>query len=106
MSVNDMRGGCLNGHQPGFRGACHRAALCTDPLAHPGYAEWLLVLQRGPDLGWSWRCEGLSLLHNIGDQNSGLGVARLATGMGRSGRYLEGIAYFECAGRLTLYGKL
>ena len=26
--------------------------------------------------------------------------------MGRLGRYLEGIAYFEYAGRLTLYGKL
>ena len=23
---------------PGYRGACHRAALCADPLAHPGYA--------------------------------------------------------------------
>src|SRR5882757_4397663 len=21
---------------PGLRGACHRAALCADPLAHPG----------------------------------------------------------------------
>ena len=30
MSVNDMR-------VPGFRGACHRAALCADPLAHTGY---------------------------------------------------------------------
>src|ERR1700674_3052778 len=53
-----------------------------------------------------WRCEGLSLLHNIGDENSGLGVARLATRMGRFGRYLEGIACFDRAGRLTLYGKL
>ena len=26
--------------------------------------------------------------------------------MGRLGRYLEGIAYFEYAGRLTFYGKL
>lgn len=26
--------------------------------------------------------------------------------MGRFGRYLEAIAYFEYAGRLTLYGKL
>jgi hypothetical protein len=49
---------------------------------------------------------GFSLLHNIGDKNSGLGVASLSTRMGRFGRYLEAIAYFEYAGRLTLYGKL
>src|SRR2546427_13022761 len=53
-----------------------------------------------------WRGEGLSLFHNIGDQNSGLGVARLAARMGRFGRYLEGISCFEHAGRLALYGKL
>ena len=26
--------------------------------------------------------------------------------MGRFGRYLEGVARFDCFGRLTLYGKL
>jgi hypothetical protein len=54
----------------------------------------------------SWRCEGLSLLHNIGDENSGLGVAGLTPRMRRFGRYLEGIACLDSAGRLTLYGKL
>src|SRR2546426_9303978 len=53
-----------------------------------------------------WRCEGLSLLHDIGDENSALGAAGLATRMGRFRRYLEAIAWFEHAGRLTLYGKL
>ena len=53
-----------------------------------------------------WRCEGLSLLYDIGDENPGLGVARLTTSMRRFGRYLECIAGFERAGRLTLYGKL
>src|SRR5882672_683285 len=53
-----------------------------------------------------WRCERLSLLYDIGDENPGLGVARLTTSMRRFGRYLECIAGFERAGRLTLYGKL
>jgi len=39
-----------------------------------------------------WRCEGLSLLYDIGDENPGLGVARLTTSMRRFGRYLECIA--------------
>ena len=30
----------------------------------------------------------------------------LATGMGRFSGYLKAIACFDCAGRLTLYGKL
>src|SRR5206468_11200797 len=53
-----------------------------------------------------WRCQGLSLLHNIGDKNSGLGAARLTPRVWRLRGYLEGIASFDCAGRLTLYGKL
>src|SRR6266487_2124712 len=53
-----------------------------------------------------WRREGLTLLHNIGDENPGLGGARLATRMRRFGRYLEAIACLECPGRLTLYWKL
>src|SRR5712692_4717656 len=54
----------------------------------------------------SGRCERLSLLHDIGNKNSGLGVARLTTRVRCFGRYLEGIACFDCASRLTLYGKL
>jgi hypothetical protein len=56
-------------------------------------------------IGLSWRCERLSLLHNIGDKISGLGVAWLAARMGRFGRYLEAITGFDRAGRLTLNGK-
>src|SRR6266481_3684754 len=52
------------------------------------------------------RGERLSLLHDIGDENDALGVAGLAPRMGRFGRYVEAIAFFEHAGRLTLYGKL
>src|SRR5439155_24201406 len=54
----------------------------------------------------SGRGEGLSLLHDIGDENDGLGVARLAARMGGFGRYLEAIAFFDRAGRLPLDGKL
>ena len=25
--------------EPAYRGACHRAALCADPLAHAGYSS-------------------------------------------------------------------
>src|ERR1700716_894066 len=53
-----------------------------------------------------WRCEGLSLLYDIGDENPALGVAGLTTSMRRFGRDLERVAVFERAGRLTLYGKL
>src|SRR5262245_19997492 len=52
------------------------------------------------------RGEGLSLLHDIGDENDALGVASLTTRMGRFGRDVEAIAFFERAGRLTLDGKL
>ena len=52
-----------------------------------------------------WRCEGLSLLHNIGDKKSGLGVAGFTTRMRRFGRYLNKVTCLHCAGWLTLYGK-
>ena len=61
--------------------------------------------RRSPERLRRWRCERFSLLHNIRDQNDALGVDRLTTCMGRLGRYLEGIASFDRAGRLTLYGK-
>src|SRR5215472_13217985 len=54
----------------------------------------------------SRRCERLSLLHNIGDQNSGSDFWRFATRVGRFGRYLEAIAGLDCAGWLTFYGQL
>src|SRR6266404_9757744 len=54
----------------------------------------------------SGRGEGLSLLHDIGDENDAFGIASLATRMGRFGRYLEAIAFFDHAGRLPLDGKL
>src|SRR5439155_19300810 len=53
-----------------------------------------------------WRCQGLSLLHNIGDENSGLGGARLTTRVCRLGGDLDAIACFERTGRLTFDGKL
>ena len=61
--------------------------------------------RRSPERLRRRRCERLSLLHNVRDQNDALGVGRLTTCMGCLGRYLEGIAFFDRAGRLTLYGK-
>lgn len=53
-----------------------------------------------------WRRERLPLLNHVGDENSGPGVARLTARVWRFGRYLEGIAGFDHAGRLTLDGNL
>ena len=79
---------------------------------HRAHARTWLIRERGKPNECQrhkcsgWRCEGLSLLYDIGDENPGLGVARLTTSMRRFDRYLECIAGFERAGRLTLYGKL
>lgn len=54
----------------------------------------------------SRRCEGLPLLHDIRNENSGLGVARLTTRVWRFGGYLEAITCFERNGLPTLYRKL
>src|SRR5262245_50340945 len=62
--------------------------------------------KRAPAKRSGWRGEGLSLLHDIGDEDDALGVARLATRMGRFGRDVEAIAFLEHTGRLTLYRKL
>src|SRR5262249_51328517 len=62
--------------------------------------------KRAPAQRSGWRGEGLSLLHDIGDEDDALGVARLATRMGRFGRDVEAIAFLEHTGRLTLYRKL
>src|SRR5262252_9859986 len=52
------------------------------------------------------RGEGLSLLHDISNENSALGAAGLAARMRRVRRDLEAIACFDRAGGLTLDGKL
>src|SRR5262249_55385466 len=44
--------------------------------------------------------------HDIGDENDGLGVARFAARVGRFRRYLDGIAFFDRAGRLPLDRQL
>src|SRR5215467_11754 len=52
------------------------------------------------------RGEGLSLLHDIGDENDAPGVPRLATRMGRFRRDVEAVAFLDHPGRLPLDGKL
>ena len=52
------------------------------------------------------RCEWFAFLHHIGDDQSGSGIAGLATRMRCFGRYLESIACLDRAGRLTLDRKL
>jgi hypothetical protein len=49
--------------------------------------------------------ERFIFLDDISDENSGLGVACLASAMSRFGSYLHGIASFHHTGLLTLYGK-
>ena len=61
--------------------------------------------RRSPERLRRRRCERFSLLHNVRDQNDALDVGRLTTCMGCLGRYLEGIAFFDRTGGLTLYGK-
>src|SRR5438094_3140497 len=52
------------------------------------------------------RGEGLSLLHDISDEDYALGAAGLAARMRRVGRNLEAIAGFDRARGLTLDGEL
>ena len=54
----------------------------------------------------SGRCQRLSLLDDISDKNSGLGVAWLTARMRRFRRYLESVAGLDCPGWLTLDRKL
>ena len=54
----------------------------------------------------SWRRQGLPLLHDVGDQNSGSGVTGLATRMRRFGRNLEAVARLDHTGGLALNRKL
>src|ERR1700730_5826131 len=53
-----------------------------------------------------WRRERLSLLHHVGDENPGFGLAGLAACMRRFGRYLESIAGLDYARRLALHRQL
>ena len=90
-------------------GAAARCTACHGVRSQPVLVALVLRFTDSDTPGrllLRWRCQGLSLLHNIGDQNSGLSVARLTPRVWRLGGYLEGIACFDCAGRLTLYGKL
>ena len=53
----------------------------------------------------SWRRQWLSLLHDVGNKESGRGIARLATRMWRFRWYLEAVAWLDSPGWLALYGK-
>jgi hypothetical protein len=43
---------------PAYRGACHRAALCADPLAHAGYLL-AAVEADAPKKSWIGRPTGV-----------------------------------------------
>src|SRR5665647_2659569 len=53
MTVARMERSAIRGGLPAFRGACHRAALCADPLAHVSYGTSTnsLVCGAAPDVG-------------------------------------------------------
>src|SRR5947209_1842908 len=98
-SAVDRRGDSRRRRRCRYRRDFARVILHFDPRAPR-------CKQRARAKRLSGRGEGLSLLHDIGDENDGLGVARLAARMGGFGRYLEAIAFFDRAGRLPLDGKL
>src|SRR6202030_4709067 len=83
------------------RGANPTPALRADPpLSGEGYDQQTSARRSGRS------GEGLSLLHDVGDEDDGLCGAGLAARMGRFRRYLEGVALLDGAGRLALHGKL
>jgi len=65
--------------------------------------HWLQLAESGYRL--SGRCDGLSLLHHVGDENPCFHFPRLTARMRRFRRYLEAIAWFNGAGWLTLNGN-
>ena len=88
------------GECPMVCGSAHQACrlLSTSAVAGP--------LQLAESGYWlSGRCEGLSLLHHVGDENSCFRFPRFTARMRRFRRYLEAIAWFNGAGWLTLNGK-
>ena len=96
--------------------AAHHRAFTSSPLVMPGrgglrrVACCRLRQWRGLQLAesgyWlSGRCEGLSLLHHVGDENSCFRFPGFTARMRRFRRYLEAIAWFNGAGWLTLNGK-
>jgi iron complex outermembrane recepter protein len=93
----------FNGRQPTGVRVSALASLGAAITTFRGPLPW--QQRRSPERLRRRRCERFSLLHNVRDQNDALGVGRLTTCMGCLGRYLEGIAFFDRAGRLTLYGK-
>src|SRR5262252_415714 len=95
----------------------YRNAQAAYPRAAPAVGDFAQVIltssrkrcvasKRATAKRLGGRGEGLSLLHDIGDENDALGVASLAARMGRFRRYVEAIAFLDHPGRLPLDGKL
>src|SRR5260370_20039471 len=97
-----LRGGGAMGrraHDKPLFPAIQRHKFRRRGLAPPGRTRAWMIRQhdaaskRAPaSQVLSRRCERLSLLYDVGDKNSGLGVARLTTRMRRFSRELERIA--------------
>src|SRR6516225_6906210 len=95
----------------------YRNAQAAYPRAAPAVGDFAQVIltssrkrcvasKRATAKRLGGRGEGLSLLHDIGDENDALGVASLAARTGCFRRYVEAIAFLDHPGRLPLDGKL